>query len=139
MDAITSNENHIKASDRALSSKFNIPNYSRLFIDFDDTLIVDSKVNSELIALIYQCKNEDKDIYIISRNNLIEIDRQLSFHKIDRSLFNVIITVEEWEYKSQFVLKDSIFIDDSFSERKDVSIVLNIPVFDVSEVSGLLK
>lgn len=139
VDAITSNENHIKASDRALSSKFSLPSYHNLFIDFDDTLIIDSKVNSELIALIYQCKNENKDIYIISRNNLIEIDRQLSFHKIDRSLFKHIITVEEWEYKSQFILEDSIFIDDSFSERKDVNNVLNIPVFDVSEVSGLLK
>lgn len=139
VNAITSNENHVNVSDRALSSKFSIPDYRNLFIDFDDTLIVNSKVNSELIALIYQCKNNNRDVYIISRNNLLEIDNQLILHKIDRSLFTKIITVEEWEYKSEFILKESIFIDDSFSERRNVSKVLNIPVFDVSEIGGLLK
>jgi hypothetical protein len=137
--SITTDENHIKVSDRALSSKFRLSKYSNLFIDFDDTLIVDSKVNSELIALVYQCLNEKKDVYVISRNNLFEIDRQLRFYKIDRSLFKQIITVQEWEYKSEFILKDSVFIDDSFSERKEVSDTLNIPVFDVSEINGLLK
>jgi hypothetical protein len=92
-----------------------------------------------LIALVYQCLNEKKDVYVISRNNLFEIDRQLRFYKIDRSLFKQIITVQEWEYKSEFILKDSVFIDDSFSERKEVSDTLNIPVFDVSEINGLLK
>ena len=34
--------------------------------------------------------------------------------------------------------RDSIFIDDSFSERKKISKILGIPVFDVDMVESLI-
>lgn len=121
--------------DRALVSKYTLDyEYDTVYVDYDDTLIVNGKANAELMHFLYQCKNEDKNICIITRNMGLLLD-----HRIDMNLFNNIIRVPRYHNKSEFMNVRSIFIDDSFKERKEVSDRLGIPVFDVSEVSCLIK
>ena len=124
--------------DRALNVKYKIDlNFSRVYVDLDDTLIIKNKINTELIKLIYQFINEDKSVILITKHkgNLTET---LSKHKLTL-LFNKIIHLSIFEEKSDYMEPDSIFIDDSFSERKKVKNNLNIPVFSVDSIKTLLK
>jgi hypothetical protein len=124
--------------DRALNVKSKIDlDFSKVYVDLDDTLIIKNKINTELIKLIYQFINEDKSIILITKHkgNLTET---LSKHKLTL-LFNKIIHLSIFEEKSEYMHHDSIFIDDSFLERKKVKNNLNIPVFSVDSIKTLLK
>lgn len=128
----------VNSVDRALSSKYFLNyEYDNLYIDLDDTLIVNKKVNTEAIALIYQCMNADKNVYLITRNKAPKF--HLLGNSIDPNIFDDIIQVPDNKDKSEFIKSKSIFIDDSFKERIDVFDTLQIPVFDVSEIAGLLE
>ena len=55
-------------------------------------------------------------------------------------LFDEIIQIEETKDKSDLItVSDAIFIDDSFSQRRDVFFKKNIPVFAPSMVEMLIK
>jgi DNA modification methylase len=53
-------------------------------------------------------------------------------------LFDEIIHIEKHDQKWRYIAhKDSIFIDDSFAERKQIKNNLNIAVFSVDMISML--
>lgn len=104
--------------------------YRYIYIDFDDTIIVNNLVNVEAIAFLYKSKNNNKKIFLITRHEH-DIKKTLKKYSIDRSLFEDIIIIKDKTLKSYFIKKDSIFIDNYFPERKEVYENLNIPVFDV--------
>lgn len=125
--------------DRALSNEFRIGiEYSTVYIDFDDTIIIGDSVNAEAIAFLYECANRGKTIKLISRHAHKEQDTLERF-RIDCRIFDEIIHVCEKELKSSFIKeKDAIFIDDSFRERADVSEKCGIPVFDIDCIPALM-
>ena len=60
-------------------------------------------------------------------------------NRISESLFDEVIRIDREKEKRDYIhYEKSIFIDDSFSERKKISQACNIPVFDCSEVEALL-
>lgn len=124
--------------DRALESKFKLSyEYKNVYIDLDDTLIVNDEVNYMVVAFLYKCLNENKKIFLITRHRVDPIET-LNKYKI-YNLFDKIIHIGKDDNKSQYIEgKDSIFIDDSFSERKEVYDNKNIPVFDVNMIDVLL-
>lgn len=92
--------------------------YKNLYIDFDDTLLLDEKfINTDLMKLVFQAKNEGKKVYLITKNkknNLAPI-----LHKFGvTNVFDGIIHLKEDDKKIQFMQKQSILVDDSFQERK---------------------
>ncbi|MBE6139437.1 MAG: ATP-grasp domain-containing protein [Firmicutes bacterium] len=117
--------------DRALSGKFKFNfNYNTVYIDLDDTIIINDKVNPEAISYIYKAKNSNKKIILLSRHKY-DITDTLKKYCIGQ-IFDKIINVEKDRPKSSYITdKESIFIDDSFKEREDVSKNCNIPVFDI--------
>lgn len=123
---------------RALSSRYKINiKYSKVYVDFDDALIFDGKVNPELLAFLYRCINSGKSIHLITRHSK-NIKNSLKKYMISEDIFTEIIMVSSSQHKSDFINpQHSIFIDDSFSERKKVHDALSIPVFDVSEAVEL--
>ena len=122
--------------DRALATTFKINyQYKNVYVDLDDTLIVENQVNYELLAFLYKCLNENKKIILISRHAVNPLDT-LEKYKI-YNFFDKIIHLEKGKLKSDYIEKDSIFIDDSHSERNDVYNKLNIPVFDVNMIDVL--
>jgi len=125
--------------DRAFQNRYEISlSYNTVYLDLDDTLILKNKVNLLVIKFIYQCINRNKEIILLTkhRENVLKI---LSKHKIDPDLFNEIILLRENDSKSDRInKKDSIFIDDSFQERKNVSEKCNIPTFDCSMLECLI-
>lgn len=125
--------------DRALSSTFSITNnYEYIYIDFDDTLIINNFVNIDIIKFLYQSKNIGKKIILISKH-CKNIHDSLKKYAISELLFNDIIILNKNDRKCDYITnKNSIFIDDSFSERDEVFTKLNIPVFALDAIEALI-
>ena len=87
---------------------------------------------------MYQCLNENKKLILITKHDG-DLEGKLVKYRLT-GLFDRIIRLSRAEYKSDFIDKtDSIFIDDSYGERKEVREKLGIPVFDVAMVECLIK
>lgn len=136
--SIIENEFNIEV-DRAFISRYKTSiKYDTVYLDFDDTLILDEKVNNFLMMFVYQALNQGKKIILISKH-IFNINETLKKYKISPDIFNEIIIIPKNDEKSKYLLnKDSIFIDDSFDERLKISQSTGIPVFDCSEVEGLI-
>lgn len=105
--------------------------YNNIFIDFDDTIIMNNKVNCLAMAFLYRALNNNKDIYLLSRHTN-DIQETLKRYKISNDIFKKIIIVSDGNKKSNYVIESSLFIDDSFKERNDViTNVNNVLCFDV--------
>jgi len=95
--------------------------YDSLYIDLDDTIIIKNKVNIDIISFLYKCKNDNKTIILLTRNN--NPTEVLKKYFISESIFDKIFIVKKEEQKSSFINNNnkSLFIDDSYSERVDVT------------------
>lgn len=124
--------------DRALQNRYkhNIE-YSHVYLDFDDLLIFENQVNTSVVSLLYQCINKGVKLHLITRHT-DNLDVTLSRYRLN-GLFDEIIWLKNKEKKSDYIkYADSIFIDDSHAERKDVVDNLGIPVFDAHNIESLL-
>lgn len=124
--------------DRALINRFKtIVDYRHVYIDLDDTIVVNNKVNKCAISFLYQCLNNGIKIHLLSKHdgNIKEI---LSKHCIE-SIFDTIDHIDKSDNKINYIKeKLAIFIDDSFSERKIVSDELCIPTFETCAIESLI-
>ena len=130
--------NHYEVElDRALDNRYKIGlSYSTVYIDLDDTLIVAGKVNVELIAFLFKCRNEGKSIVLITKH-AGDLEGELSQFRLER-IFDDVVHLKPEDEKSDHIHKaDAIFIDDSFSERRKVAKACQIPVFDVHMIESL--
>jgi carbamoylphosphate synthase large subunit len=92
--------------------------FEDVYVDLDDTLIINNEINTNLISKIYKLKKNHK-IFLISRHEFNIIDTLKKFY-VDINLFNDIIHLKDRKIKkSSFLKKNDILIDDSFSERND--------------------
>lgn len=125
--------------DRAFINRYKLDiNYNKVYVDLDDTLIVKGKVNTTLMGYLYQCINKNIDIFLLTRHAK-SVDDTLSKYKISNQIFKKIYHINLNESKANYIdSNNSIFIDDSFAERKDVKNRLEIPVFDVDMVESLI-
>ena len=125
--------------DRALFARFHVKHeYSYVYIDYDDTIIVNDMVNTNIMKFIYQSRNLNKKIILLSRHAQ-NIYNSLNKYSISKSLFDEIIIIGKDDNKSRYITNiDSVFIDDSFAERKEVFDTLHIPVFALDAVESLL-
>ena len=125
--------------DRAFISRFKTDiEYGNVYVDFDDSLIVDGKVNTQLIMFLYQAKNAGKNLVLLTRHTS-DIYEDLRKYSIAENLFDEIINIDHNDgKKTDYIKPDSIFIDDSFAERKRVHDECGIPVFDLDMIESLL-
>lgn len=126
--------------DRSLVNRYkhNI-RYSHVYLDFDDLLIFEGKVNLQLAAFLYQCVNNGTKLHLLTRHKG-NISESLARHRLAQ-VFDEITVIREQEDEKyrHIVAKDAIFIDDSFSERKKVHDALGIPVFDSHMIESLTE
>ena len=124
--------------DRAFISRYKTDiEYDRVYVDFDDTLIVNGKVNPYLIAFLYQAKGKGKKVYLLTKHkgNIFEDMRK---YYLDISFFDGVISLGLDEEKSYYIPdNNSIFIDDSYVQRKKVHDECGIPVFEPCMVESL--
>lgn len=114
-------------------------NYNYVYIDFDDTIIVNHKVNTTIISFLYQCLNNNKKIILITKH-IDDIVCDMHKYHISKDIFYKIINIKEDEKKSKYIKHyDAIFIDNYYFDRKDVYINSQIPVFDVDAVDALMN
>lgn len=126
-------KNNLKIeTDRSLQTKQKVNiKFKYVYIDLDDTIIINNKINENIIELIFNFINRNKKIILISRHKK-NINKTLKKFKINH-LFDKIIHIKNNEKKSKYIKnKNSVLIDDSFSERLDVSINKKINVFCVN-------
>lgn len=125
--------------DRALENKFkhNIK-YNHVYLDFDDLVIYEEKINISVMAFVFQCINNGVSVHLITKHKH-ELNETLLKHRLS-SVFDEIIWLRNGEEKYTFIkYKDSIFIDDSYSERLAVQKKCNIPVFDSHMIESLMS
>ena len=130
--------NYTVSLDRALINRFrhNIA-YRTIYLDCDDTLIVRGMVNVDLIRLLYQALNRGVRLVLLTRHSG-DIYKTLEKFRL-ASLFDEVIHIRSEGLKSDFIReKDSIFIDDSFSECMEVHKSTGIPTFTPSMIELLI-
>lgn len=124
--------------DRALDNKYKIDlEFSSVYVDFDDCLLVNGKINTELVTFLFQAITNNKRVYLLSKHEG-DLKMALKKNRLD-SLFDDVIQLQREDEKHKYILdKNPIFIDDSFRERKKIASILNIPVFSTDMIECLL-
>jgi carbamoyl-phosphate synthase large subunit len=125
--------------DRALVNRYshNV-RFSSVYVDLDDTLILNGKVNTQLVRFLYQCLNAGKRLVLVSKH-ADDIGGTLRRHRLT-GLFDEIIHCDHAACKADFIVEtDAILIDDSFSERRAVRAARDILTFDCSMLEMLIE
>ena len=108
-----------------------------MYVDFDDTITVRGRVNAILMMFLYQARSAGKKIVLLTKH-ADDIKESLDKYAVSPRLFNEVIHIRQGEDKTVYIKPDSIFIDDSFAERRAVHDNCGIPVFDLDMVESLL-
>lgn len=126
--------------DRALENRYKSSlTFETVYMDFDDTLIIKNRVSNIVLQFLYECIKKNKKIILITKHEG-DILETLEKYKIHKGIFNEIYTLKQDELKSSYITdKNSIFLDDSFKERREVAERCKIPTFDVSMIKSLLE
>jgi len=134
-------ENDIKIEiDRSLNTRFSLElQFNAVYVDLDDCLVINGKVNTILIAFLYQCISDKIPITLITKH-IGDLNHTLATYRIS-SIFDKTIHLQPNQEKHQFIslANRPIFIDDSFAERKEVAVRLKIPVFSPENIETLLR
>ena len=124
--------------DRAFISRFKSGlHYENVYVDFDDTMVLRGHVNPELMAFLYQARNQGKKLFLISKH-VGDLDGELQRFCIHPGLFDRIIRLDQGESKLPYIQASSIFIDDSFAERRRIHEGCGVPVFDLDMIESLI-
>jgi carbamoyl-phosphate synthase large subunit len=123
--------------DRALGNRYrHTLRYGTLYVDLDDTLLIDGAINTHLIKLIYASVNLNKTVKLITRHRE-DLTNTLAKYRLS-NLFDEVIHLRKGEPKSSRIIEsDAILIDDSFSERSEVAKSCGIHTFDCSMIELL--
>ncbi len=126
--------------ERAIFTKCNIEiKFSKVYIDFDDTIIINGAVVPLVISFIYEMKNQKKDIILITRHEF-DLYKTLKRNALSKDIFSEIIHIKDKSPKSNYIKdKDSIFVDNHFLERQEVFEKCQIPVFDVDYLEFFIR
>ena len=90
--------------------------YSTVYIDLDDTIIIKGKVNTKIIQFVYHAKNNGRKIVLVTRNKKpLDV---LSMYCICHDIFDSIISVRHGSKTDYMNSNKAIYIDDSYSERR---------------------
>ncbi len=111
--------------------------FDHVYIDYDDCLVVNGKLNYLIVLLLLQCKQAHIPITVLTRHKG-PYKISLQSFGLDR-LIDKFIELSNNEKKSDFIdSKSPIFIDDSYQERKEVYDTLGIPVFSLDMIESLI-
>lgn len=125
--------------DRALTSRFFLDfDYTHVFVDFDDTLILGESVNIEVMAFLYHARNAGKTIVMLTRH-AYDLNETMARLAISPGLFDRIEHITDKTPKSTFMTGvKGVFIDDSFSERRDAAENSDVITFNPDAVGTLI-
>ncbi len=142
MDVFVTKNNYAVTTDKTFIDRYELGyQYERVYIDYDDTITCENgeKTNTLIMAFLYQCKNQRHEVLLLTRHTVSKshsLEEDMHRLGIPKNIFSSIIDMSWDEEKKDYINTDkpSIFIDNSFCERKKVSESFQIPVFDVAHV-----
>ncbi|MFA6715311.1 MAG: ATP-grasp domain-containing protein [Victivallaceae bacterium] len=125
--------------DRALDNKYIIDiEYKTIYVDFDDCLVINGEINYELVSFLYKAINNNKEVILLSKHSG-NLKHELKKYRLDK-IFDQIIHISKNDNKYEYISSlSAIFIDDSFSERKEVKIKKSIITFDTEAIPMLIQ
>lgn len=125
--------------DRALENSFKINlKYSSVYMDYDDTVVKEGVINTSVISFLYQCVNKGIKLILLSRHDG-DLEEELKKFRLS-DVFDEVIHIKRDKKKSEYIKDcDSIFIDDSYGERRAVKDAIGIPVFDTHMIECLIE
>lgn len=137
-DVEVAENNYNVELDRALDNKYRLSiKFRAAYIDFDDCLVVNNKINTDLIKLIFQFRNQNIKIVLLTKHEG-DINNSLAVLSM-ANIFDEIVHIKKNDKKYLHIDDtESIFIDDSFAERNEVHTKLGIPVFSIDMIEALL-
>jgi hypothetical protein len=95
--------------------------FQEVFLDFDDTMVFGETVRPGVMSFLSNCELNDIPVSVVSRHagNL----EQVLLNKFPNFVFSEIIHIVDKSNKSKYLpqSKKILFVDDSFSERKEVT------------------
>lgn len=126
--------------ERRLQASYHLQcDYDAVYIDLDDTLVLNGKVNTNAMKFIYQCLNDSKKVFLLTRH-FGDLDNTLKRCRISKNMFDDVIWIKDNRPKAEYIIeKNAIFIDNYFRERDFARQHLGIPVFDVDAIDCLIS
>lgn len=139
IDSICLNKYNYYELDRALYNCFKLDiNYDTVYVDFDDTIYINNKINIQLMAFLFQCLNKNIRLILITKHEF-DIEKKLKKLRIF-DLFDEIINIKNDEEKYSYIeSKNAIFIDDSYGERLKIKEAHNFNIFDTHMIECLIE
>lgn len=129
------NENEVSMH-RSLVGKYDLHiEYNTVYVDFDDTITREGQINPIAMAYLFQCKNKDISIILLTRHEK-QLYKSLMQYHINHSMFDKIEWIKENESKAEVIKRcqngdrKCIFIDNAYKERLTVAKECLIPTFD---------
>ncbi len=107
--------------------------FQEIYVDYDDTIIIESSLNYKLIEFLKLQVSKGKPVTLITRHSG-NLKKSLSdFHL--NNIFSRIIHITDGCPKSKYIhgASNFLFIDDSFRERRDVSLHFGSSVLALDE------
>jgi len=112
--------------------------FNALYIDYDDTLILNCVVNSLLVKVIFQFISCNKPVVLVTRHNG-DIYSSLRKYRLD-ALFDKVVHLQSGESKRTAIEHTKVaFVDDSFRELEDLRIHQEVTPIHVSSTELLVK
>ena len=112
--------------------------YDTAYLDLENTVIVDGKVDLDAVRFIFACRNKGTRVVLVERG-FEPPEKMLARHGLT-GLFDQVLWIEGNEGKSSVMTSGkAIFIDDNSTERREVALSLGIPVFDPSAFAALIE
>jgi len=126
--------------DRALYNCFHLDiSFSEIYLDFDDTIIINGSVNSNLMRFLYQCFNKKIPIILLTKHDG-DIYKDLDSYRIPQNLFDKIIHLPNTDKKYTYIQPkpNALFLDDSFAERHQMRTAHEIYALGVDAIDCLI-
>lgn len=136
---ILRNEHELQL-DRCLHNRFRADiSYSRVYIDFDETIVAGRRIYGRVMDFLYQCRNRGIALVLITKHRE-NLAATLAECAISEHLFERIVHLREDQDKADFIdPAGAIFIDNYWHDRRAVKARHGIPVFDVDAVECLMN
>jgi hypothetical protein len=138
-DLATLPNRHIRLIERCIATRAQLDfEYDNVFVDLDDTLIIDGHPNPIALAFLYQSASDGKQITLLTRHAL-DVTHTLRSARIAPELFDKIVRLGPDDAKADYVTAKSIFIDNHFPERAGVASACGVPVLDVDALEFFIR
>lgn len=126
--------------DRCLHNRFKADlTFRRVYLDFDETVVMGTHVHEYVMAFIYQCRNRGIGVVLLTKHR-DNLDNTLKACGISPGVFEAVVHIAESEAKWAHIDPEgAIFIDNHWFDRRTVKEKLGIPVFDVDAIECLLR